>query len=188
MSWERTTLIRWKSTLCSTAFPHRYRVFACSRPCVWQFSQVSSPRPCVCALATVCLADFTGFLTATVCLRSRDRVFGRFHRLPHPDRVFARSRLCVWQISQVSSLRPCVSSPRPCVWQISQVSHAWGVLFDALWFSVEQVVCCKLTDLQETLYRAYVNHYSSRLDEESDRINPSSLSSITQLKKLCNRE
>lgn len=56
---------------------------------------------------------------------------------------------------------------------------------------VEQVVCCKLTPLQTDLYNCYIKHYASKFlesDEESSKVNPSSLSAITQLKKLCNRK
>lgn len=55
---------------------------------------------------------------------------------------------------------------------------------------VEQVVCCKLTPLQIDLYNSYIKHYASKFleSEEVGKVNPSSLSAITQLKKLCNRK
>ena len=54
---------------------------------------------------------------------------------------------------------------------------------------VEQVVCCKLTDLQTELYTTYTKHYAAKFVEtEEQGKNPSSLSAITQLKKLCNRK
>ena len=55
--------------------------------------------------------------------------------------------------------------------------------------TVEQVVCCKLTDLQTELYTTYTKHYAAKFVEtEEQGKNPSSLSAITQLKKLCNRK
>ncbi|XP_067933850.1 DNA repair and recombination protein RAD54-like [Watersipora subatra] len=52
---------------------------------------------------------------------------------------------------------------------------------------IEQVVCCKLTELQLQLYMAFTKHYSAKfIESEEQEKNPSSLSSITQLKKLCN--
>ena len=55
--------------------------------------------------------------------------------------------------------------------------------------SVEQVVCCKLTPLQLELYKRFVK-FSLEKAETGARSNGSltSLASITQLKKLCNRE
>ncbi|XP_033636975.1 DNA repair and recombination protein RAD54-like [Asterias rubens] len=52
---------------------------------------------------------------------------------------------------------------------------------------IEQVVCCKMTQLQTSLYKQYV---SSKMSEcgtsNSGKNSASSLSAITQLKKLCN--
>lgn len=53
---------------------------------------------------------------------------------------------------------------------------------------VEQVVCCRLTDLQTALYKRLISHYAADfMSVKGDSaLSPSSLSSITQLKKLCN--
>ena len=58
-------------------------------------------------------------------------------------------------------------------------------------FQVEQVVICRLTPLQVELYKLFCK--STNIDnlEESDdgkaKMAASTLSSITQMKKLCNR-
>ena len=53
---------------------------------------------------------------------------------------------------------------------------------------VEQVVCCRLTPLQTSLYRKLVNSSVARQLARSDKAPLSSLAAITILKKLCNRE
>jgi len=54
---------------------------------------------------------------------------------------------------------------------------------------VEQVVCCKLTDVQMKLYKSFISSKSICNElSKSDKVGVSSLSSITQLKKLCNRK
>eukprot|EP00066_Takifugu_rubripes_P023463 XP_011612729.1 PREDICTED: DNA repair and recombination protein RAD54-like isoform X1 [Takifugu rubripes] len=52
---------------------------------------------------------------------------------------------------------------------------------------IEQVVCCRLTPLQKELYQRFVRQ-AEPLDslEEGGKMNVSTLSSITSLKKLCN--
>lgn len=57
------------------------------------------------------------------------------------------------------------------------------------YISVEQVVCCRLTPLQSALYNLFVNSKAAKLEEtKNGKMAGSSLSSITQLKKLCNRK
>ncbi|KAK2168719.1 hypothetical protein NP493_1222g00037 [Ridgeia piscesae] len=51
---------------------------------------------------------------------------------------------------------------------------------------VEQVVCCRLTPLQTSLYRKLVNSSVARQLARSDKAPLSSLAAITILKKLCN--
>ena len=64
-----------------------------------------------------------------------------------------------------------------------------GVLsFQCVHISVEQVVCCRLTPLQLALYKSFVaSQVSDTQQEEELKVTGSALSSITQLKKLCNR-
>ena len=56
--------------------------------------------------------------------------------------------------------------------------------------SVEEVICCRLTALQESLYKLLVASKASdcQMNEESGKATAGSLSFITQLKKLCNRK
>jgi len=56
------------------------------------------------------------------------------------------------------------------------------------YFSVEQIVCCRLAPLQSALYQLLVRSKSSDIQVEGDKVTSSSLSFITQLKKLCNRK
>ncbi|XP_041358558.1 DNA repair and recombination protein RAD54-like [Gigantopelta aegis] len=52
---------------------------------------------------------------------------------------------------------------------------------------VEQIICCRLTPLQIALYKAFVRSQTQRCDSGSGgNAAFSSLSAITQLKKLCN--
>ncbi|XP_054880132.1 DNA repair and recombination protein RAD54-like [Poeciliopsis prolifica] len=51
---------------------------------------------------------------------------------------------------------------------------------------IEQVVCCKLTPLQIELYKRFLKQAKPTETLQEGRINVSSLSSITSLKKLCN--
>lgn len=51
---------------------------------------------------------------------------------------------------------------------------------------VEQIVCCRLTPLQSELYKLLVRSKSADIQIDSDKMTGSSLSFITQLKKLCN--
>ena len=58
---------------------------------------------------------------------------------------------------------------------------------------VEQVICCKLTPLQTALYKLYCKACNLDAVEEGDesgkgKIVGTTLSAITQMKKLCNRE
>ena len=54
--------------------------------------------------------------------------------------------------------------------------------------SVEQVVCCHLTPLQLALYKSFVASQVSVCQMGNEgKVTSSALSSITQLKKLCNR-
>lgn len=68
------------------------------------------------------------------------------------------------------------------------IRRTQALLTQYLPVKIEQVVCCKLTELQAQLYTAYTKHYAARFLDSADlkKPNPSSLSSITQLKKLCN--
>ncbi|XP_077867128.1 DNA repair and recombination protein RAD54-like [Saccoglossus kowalevskii] len=52
---------------------------------------------------------------------------------------------------------------------------------------IEQVVCCRLTDVQRALYNGFVSTKAAECQVTSNgKVSMSSLSSITQLKKLCN--
>ncbi|KAJ7332778.1 hypothetical protein JRQ81_014958 [Phrynocephalus forsythii] len=51
---------------------------------------------------------------------------------------------------------------------------------------IEQVVCCRLTPLQSELYKLFLKQAKPAEDLKEGKINVSSLSSITSLKKLCN--
>lgn len=51
---------------------------------------------------------------------------------------------------------------------------------------IEQIVCCNLTPLQSELYKMLVRSKSSDIQVDGDKVTGSSLSFITQLKKLCN--
>jgi DNA repair and recombination RAD54-like protein len=53
---------------------------------------------------------------------------------------------------------------------------------------VEQVVFCRLTTLQSDLYKLFTK--SNNIDDlgKDGKISTSTLSAITQLKKLCNRK
>ncbi len=62
---------------------------------------------------------------------------------------------------------------------------------------VEQVLCCKLTALQTTLYQTFLDSKATKQLLESGKgrggahagkATATSLSAITQLKKLCNRK
>ena len=55
--------------------------------------------------------------------------------------------------------------------------------------AVEQVVCCYLTPLQKELYKMFVSSKAAQCElTKKGEVAVSSLSSITQLKKLCNRK
>ncbi|KAK9404299.1 DNA repair and recombination protein RAD54-like [Crotalus adamanteus] len=51
---------------------------------------------------------------------------------------------------------------------------------------IEQVVCCRLTPLQAELYKYFLMQAKPAEDLKEGKMNVSSLSSITSLKKLCN--
>ncbi|XP_050568202.1 DNA repair and recombination protein RAD54-like isoform X1 [Cygnus atratus] len=51
---------------------------------------------------------------------------------------------------------------------------------------IEQVVCCRLTPLQAELYKNFLKQAKPVEELKEGKINVSSLSSITSLKKLCN--
>jgi SNF2 family DNA or RNA helicase len=56
--------------------------------------------------------------------------------------------------------------------------------------AVEQVVCCRLSPLQASLYKALINSKSTQnalAKSSNGKVALSSLSSIMHLKKLCNR-
>ncbi|XP_030061735.1 DNA repair and recombination protein RAD54-like isoform X2 [Microcaecilia unicolor] len=53
---------------------------------------------------------------------------------------------------------------------------------------IEQVVCCKLTPLQMKLYRHFLKQAKPAEELSGGKMSVSSLSSITSLKKLCNRK
>ncbi|CAG5131339.1 unnamed protein product, partial [Candidula unifasciata] len=51
----------------------------------------------------------------------------------------------------------------------------------------EHVICCQLTTLQKSLYQKFVSSQMARCENvDSNKTSSSSLSAITQLKKLCN--
>ena len=55
--------------------------------------------------------------------------------------------------------------------------------------TVQQVVCCSLTPLQKALYQKFVHSKAAQCDVTSNgKMALSALSSITTLKKLCNRK
>lgn len=55
--------------------------------------------------------------------------------------------------------------------------------------SAEQIICCRLTHLQTALYKQFVQSKAAECQLTSNgKVALSSLSSITQLKKLCNRK
>uniref|UniRef100_A0A452VGF3 DNA repair and recombination protein RAD54-like n=1 Tax=Ursus maritimus TaxID=29073 RepID=A0A452VGF3_URSMA len=53
---------------------------------------------------------------------------------------------------------------------------------------IEQVVCCRLTSLQTELYKRFLRQAKPAEELREGKMSVSSLSSITLLKKLCNRE
>uniref|UniRef100_A0A4W6CVA6 DNA repair and recombination protein RAD54-like n=1 Tax=Lates calcarifer TaxID=8187 RepID=A0A4W6CVA6_LATCA len=53
---------------------------------------------------------------------------------------------------------------------------------------IEQVVCCRLTPLQTELYKRFLRQAKPVETLQEGKISVSSLSSITSLKKLCNRK
>jgi hypothetical protein len=60
-------------------------------------------------------------------------------------------------------------------------------------FQVEQVVCCNLTPLQADLYKLFCKSNNiDDLEEDSStgnvKMSTTTLSAITQMKKLCNRK
>ena len=58
-----------------------------------------------------------------------------------------------------------------------------------MFVAVEQVVCCHLTPLQKELYKMFVTSKAAQCElTKKGEVAVSSLSSITQLKKLCNRK
>jgi len=65
------------------------------------------------------------------------------------------------------------------------------VTLTMLLYTDEQVVCCRLSSLQSSLYKSLINSKStlSALSKVgSGKVTASSLSSIMHLKKLCNRK
>ena len=73
-----------------------------------------------------------------------------------------------------------------CVWCLNWC--VWCLSFQCVHISVEQVVCCRLTPLQLALYKSFVaSQVSDTQQQEELKVTGSALSSITQLKKLCNR-
>lgn len=51
---------------------------------------------------------------------------------------------------------------------------------------IEQIVCCRLTPLQSALYQILVRSKATDIQVDGDKVSASSLSFITQIKKLCN--
>nr|XP_046248389.1 DNA repair and recombination protein RAD54-like [Scatophagus argus] len=60
------------------------------------------------------------------------------------------------------------------------------ILFKYLPVKIEQVVCCRLTPLQTELYKCLLRQAKPIETLQEGKLNVSSLSSITSLKKLCN--
>lgn len=54
--------------------------------------------------------------------------------------------------------------------------------------SVEQVICCGLSDMQKELYRKVITSKSTLNALKSEGASSSALGAIMNLKKLCNRE
>ncbi|KAK3091297.1 hypothetical protein FSP39_018741 [Pinctada imbricata] len=51
---------------------------------------------------------------------------------------------------------------------------------------IEQVICCRLTELQSELYKTLVRSKVKDIQNQDEKVSASTLSFITQLKKLCN--
>lgn len=70
------------------------------------------------------------------------------------------------------------------------ISYTAACLTYVLSVPVEEVICCRLTSLQESLYKLLVASKASdcQLNEDTEKPTAGSLSFITQLKKLCNRK
>lgn len=79
-------------------------------------------------------------------------------------------------------------SPNRCI-----IRRTSALLTKYLPVKVEQVVCCRLTPLQTALYKLFTGSkvakrlLSGSRSGGSGKVSASSLSAITQLKKLCNR-
>ncbi|PVD23054.1 hypothetical protein C0Q70_16316 [Pomacea canaliculata] len=69
------------------------------------------------------------------------------------------------------------------------IRRTQALLVKYLPVKVEQVVCCRLTSLQMALYKSFVKSQAAKCEMETDgKVSVSTLSAITQLKKLCNRK
>ncbi|KAK2164518.1 hypothetical protein LSH36_62g00062 [Paralvinella palmiformis] len=80
-----------------------------------------------------------------------------------------------WTLNLASIVNRCI------------IRRTQSLLTKYLPVKVEQVVCCKLTDVQMKLYKSFISSKSICNElSKSDKVGVSSLSSITQLKKLCN--
>lgn len=68
------------------------------------------------------------------------------------------------------------------------IRRTQALLTQYLPVKIEEVICCRLTSLQESLYKLLVASKASdcQLNEDTEKPTAGSLSFITQLKKLCN--
>lgn len=82
---------------------------------------------------------------------------------------------------------PPSPSPHRCI-----IRRTSALLTKYLPVKVEQVVCCRLTPLQTALYKLFIGSKVAKQllsgSKGGGRVSVSSLSAITQLKKLCNRK
>ena len=109
--------------------------------------------------------------------------------------------MCITVYIAVESQSQCVLTTYNCRCIIRRTA---AILTKYLPVKVEQVVCCRLTPLQEALYKLFIESKATKMllaksgpsvgGEGKNKkarggggVSASSLSAITQLKKLCNR-
>uniref|UniRef100_A0A8C5P1X9 DNA repair and recombination protein RAD54-like n=1 Tax=Jaculus jaculus TaxID=51337 RepID=A0A8C5P1X9_JACJA len=78
-------------------------------------------------------------------------------------------------------LRELISIVNRCL-----IRRTSDILSKYLPVKIEQVVCCRLTPLQTDLYKRFLRQAKPAEELSEGKMNVSSLSSITSLKKLCN--
>ncbi|XP_075800678.1 DNA repair and recombination protein RAD54-like isoform X2 [Microtus pennsylvanicus] len=80
-------------------------------------------------------------------------------------------------------LRELISIVNRCL-----IRRTSDILSKYLPVKIEQVVCCRLTPLQTELYKRFLRQAKPEEELREGKMSVSSLSSITSLKKLCNRK